>query len=161
MLAGLALLVAGLSMLGLLGRRAGPLAAWVASLWSQALGPLLSARPAGASLGAGMIVGLLPCPLVYAGLAAAAASGSPLAGALTLAGVALGTVPALGVLAMTGLALPSGWRQGLARAAGVLLLVVGTMTIARGAGLHAGHAHHAGHAQPTEAGSPPCHGGQP
>ena len=51
-------------------------------------------------------MGFLPCPLVYAGLAAAAASGSAAQGALILTGVALGTVPALTVVALFGSTIP-------------------------------------------------------
>ncbi len=158
LLAGLALLAAGLNLLGLLGRRAGAMADWAGSLWARALGPLLSSRPAGASLVAGLIVGLLPCPMVYAGLAAAAATGSALAGALTMAGVALGTLPALGLVALTGSVATVNLRRGLARAAGVLLVLVGVLTLARAGGLHAGHSHHAG---PAPAAAPCAHGAHP
>ncbi len=98
-------------------------------------------------------MGLLPCPLVYAGLAAAAASGSAAAGAGILAGVALGTLPALALVAAFGGALPRLARQRLARVAGALLLLAGLITLARGFELHqhhdhaattapAGHSHH-------------------
>ena len=93
----------------------------------------------------GMALGLLPCPLVYAGLAAAAASGTPAGGAVILAGVALGTVPALTAVALFGAAVPLRARAGLARAGGILLLAVALVTMARGFGLHAGHAGHGGH----------------
>jgi sulfite exporter TauE/SafE len=139
LLAAVALALAGLTMLGLGGRAGGWLAPALAPLWSRGLGPLLAARPAGASLVVGMAMGLLPCPLVYAGLAAAAASASALGGALTLAGVALGTVPALTLVALFGSTLPLGARQGLARAAGALLLVVALITASRGLGLHGHH----------------------
>jgi sulfite exporter TauE/SafE len=97
-----------------------------------------------------MAMGFLPCPLVYAGLAAAAASGSAAGGALILAGVALGTVPALTAVAIFGSAVPLGWRRALARGAGVLLVIVGLVTFARGLGgpeghAGAGHAHHQHH----------------
>jgi len=141
-LAGLALAAAGLTLLGLRGKSGDVLAARIAPLVHSLLGPLLAARPAGASLVIGMTLGFLPCPLVYAGLAAAAASGSAPQGALLLAGVALGTVPALTAVALFGSSVPLTWRRGLARGAGVLLLVVGAVTFTRGLGMHGGHEGH-------------------
>lgn len=144
--AGLALFAAGLTLLGLRGGPGGAVARLVAPLGARVTRPLLATRPTGFPLVVGMVVGFIPCPLVYAGLGGAAASGSALHGALILVGVALGTVPALAVAAAIGAAIPTGVRRGLAATAGVLLLAVGGVTIARGAGLHAGHGAHVGHA---------------
>ncbi len=134
--AGLGLVVAGLSLLGVFGRKQGPITAWAASLWARALGPLLSSRPAGTSLAAGVLVGWLPCPMVYAGVAAAAATRRPLEGALTMAAVALGTLPALTLVALTGSAVPVSLRRRLAPAAGALLVAVGALTLVRAGHLH-------------------------
>lgn len=142
LLAGIGLAAAGLTLLGLRGKSGDLLAARIAPLWHRLVAPLLQTRPAGSSLVIGMAMGFLPCPLVYAGLAAAAASGSAASGALILAGVALGTVPALTAVALFGSAVPLTWRRNLARGAGVLLVVVGAVTFARGMGMHAGHAGH-------------------
>lgn len=139
LLAGLGLAAAGLTLLGLRGRRGDLLATRIAPLWHRLMAPLLATRPAGSALLIGMAMGFLPCPLVYAGLAAAAATGSAARGALILAGVALGTVPALTAVALFGSAVPLGWRRVLARGAGVLLVIVGLVTFARGLGGHAGH----------------------
>ncbi|HEX6899252.1 MAG TPA: sulfite exporter TauE/SafE family protein [Thermoanaerobaculia bacterium] len=143
LLAGIGLAAAGLTLLGL-RRQAGEgfLATRVAPFWKRLLEPLLATRPAGSSLLIGMAMGFLPCPLVYAGLAAAAASGAPAAGALILAGVALGTVPALTAVALFGSAVPLHWRRVLARGAGILLVIVGLVTFTRGLGGHVGHAGH-------------------
>ncbi len=170
LVAGLAIVAAGLTLLGLRARAGSDwFAARVAPLLSQWLGPILAQRPRGSSLVIGMAMGFLPCPLVYAGLAAAVATGSAAAGAATLAGVALGTVPALTAVALFGQALPLGARRPLARAAGVLLLVVGLVTAWRGLGSHEHHGHaaaaagevappsghegHEGHAMPMPAAS--------
>jgi hypothetical protein len=139
LLAGAMLIAAGLALLGLRASRGGAAAAFLAPHLSRLMGPLLSARPRGAGLVVGLLMGFLPCPLVYAGLAAAAASGSAARGALILGGVALGTIPALGTLAVFGGLLGDGARRGLARAAGALLLVVGLVTLSRAFDLHAGH----------------------
>jgi sulfite exporter TauE/SafE len=144
LVAGAALGAAGLTLLGLRARGAGGASGrpgFGASLWRRLVGPLLARRPRGFSFAVGMAMGLLPCPLVYAGLAGAAASGSAPAGAAIMAGVALGTLPALVLVAASGTLVPAPLRQRLARVAGVLLLAVAAVTFARGlrpGGEHAG-----------------------
>jgi sulfite exporter TauE/SafE len=144
-LSGLALFAAGLTLLGA-WRGGDAVSRRLAPYFSRLVSPLLAARPNGFPLVIGMAMGLLPCPLVYAGLGAAAASGTPLSGALVMAGVALGTIPALALVAGLGTAVAAVWRRPLARVAGVLLIATEVVTIARGAGLHAGHSGHGGHA---------------
>lgn len=143
------LALAGLTLLGLRRSRPGAWTTRLASLWQRLLGPLLAERPAGAPLVVGLVMGSLPCPLVYAGLAAAAASGSAARGAAILGGVALGTVPALAAVALVGVSLSEGARRGLARAAGVLLLAMAVVTLVRGVGGHGGHGAHDPHAGPA------------
>lgn len=150
-----ALALAGLGLLGLRGSGASRLASWLGPWWSRLTGPLLAARPAGYPLVVGMVMGFLPCPLVYAGLAAAAATGNAGAGAATLAGVALGSMPALVLVAFSGPALSLAARRNLARLAGVLLLAAAALTLTRAAGLHAGHA--AGHAPAPASPAAPAH----
>jgi sulfite exporter TauE/SafE len=109
------------------------------SLWTRA------AR-AWASLGTGLLAldgpkrplllgafsGLLPCPLVYAFAAKAAASESPAGAIATMTALALGTVPALSVVAALGGG--SAVRQwgAAARAWGFALIVLGGWTMLRG-----------------------------
>jgi sulfite exporter TauE/SafE len=150
--------VAGLKLLGVSrGRPASSALFW--SFFSRLLSPLLSARPRGFALVVGLLMGFLPCPLVYAALGAAAASAHAAGGALILAGTALGTIPALLAVAAFGAAVPVAWRHGLARAAGALLLAVALVTLGRGLApglLHAGH-HRSNHGSSTgSAGSPAC-----
>lgn len=128
--AGLAALGAGLTLLGV-GSGGGALSRRIAPVWSRLFGPLLAARPAGFPLVVGMAIGLLPCPLVYAGLGAAAATGGAARGALVMAAVALGTVPALLVVAFAGSAFAAVWRRPLARIAGAILLATGILTLVR------------------------------
>lgn len=150
LIAALLLAVAGSTLLGLRSSRPSPWITRLASLWQRFLGPLLEERPAGSSLVVGLALGTLPCPLVYAGLAAAAASGSAAQGAATLAGIALGTVPALAAVALVGVTLTEGARRGLARTGGVLLLVMALVTMVRAFG-HEGHAGHGGQPAPQAA----------
>lgn len=83
----------------------------------------------------GLATGLLPCGLVYAALAIPVASGSPLAGALSMVAFGLGTVPALAAFSM-------GARRVFLRdlrsrrilAAGVLLLGLASVGMRQGMG---------------------------
>lgn len=157
----IAALALGSAGLTLLGRSRGTTSAWgaaIAPFWNRIFGPLLQARPAGFPLVVGLAMGLFPCPLVYAGLAAAAATASPGLGALTLAGVALGSIPALAAASIfTNFAsIPerTAWRNLMARTAGALLLVMAAVTLSRA--LPGGHGNHGvTTASPSGAGSPP------
>ena len=85
--------------LGLALGTASPLSALVA----RVAAPLFSSRTTTARYGLGLMLGLLPCGLLYGALAAAAGTGSAIDGALAMAAFALGTVPALIVVAWLGL----------------------------------------------------------
>lgn len=79
----------------------------------------------------GVMLGFLPCGLVYAALMMAATSGSPLAGAAGMALFALGTVPALVIAAAGGRALHR-WKpqliqplgRGLMALSGLMLIIL-------------------------------------
>jgi sulfite exporter TauE/SafE len=163
LVAGIAIVLAGLSLLGLRSTKGSTQMGPLGKLWGRFVGPLLAERPKGFSLVVGMAMGFLPCPLVYAGLAVAVATASAPAGAAIKAGVALGTVPALTLVAVSGSLFPAGLRTRLARVAGVLLLAVGAVTLTRGLGLHSGHAGYLGHDEQTmpaesPASAAPCPG---
>src|SRR5579859_3341138 len=70
--------------------------------------PLAARQPGGFKLG--LLLGLLPCGFLYAALAAAAATGSSLGGALAMASFGAGTVPALVSVALAGRAALARWR---------------------------------------------------
>jgi len=125
-----------------------PIEAAGANLWRR-LAPLarrlVPPRHAGQALALGALWGWLPCGLVYGMLAAAAASGTALNGALFMAVFGLGTAPA-----MVGLAWASGrggsWLTARRRRAlGWLLVVFGAWTAAtplmRMAGMHEHNGH--------------------
>ena len=73
------------------------------NLVARLAGPLSASRSAGARYGLGVVLGFLPCGLLYAALAAAAGTGSVLSGAIAMACFALGTVPALVAVGWGGL----------------------------------------------------------
>lgn len=80
----------------------------------------------------GMILGLIPCGLVYAAGAKAVATGSPLEGMLTMLFFGLGTVPALFTLGLSTELVSLHWRRRLYRLAAGLLIVFAVLTMLRG-----------------------------
>jgi hypothetical protein len=88
--------------------------------------------------GLGAVHALLPCPILYPVYLYALARGSPLAGAVSLAAVGLGTVPTLFVsgLAVGRLdALTPVTRARLHRVLGVVFVLLGYVPLAHGLGL--------------------------
>lgn len=70
----------------------------------------------------GVALGFLPCGILYAALAAAASTASPLFGALAMLCFGLGTVPALFAVGVLGAAAGHRFRRGLATLTPVVLL---------------------------------------
>lgn len=110
----------------------GPLAALEragARIW-RLLAPLrrrlLPVRGVGGAAAVGLLWGFLPCGLVYSALALALASGSPVAGALTMLAFGAGTLPAVVLLsALAGRAAALAPGSALRRACGVLVIAGG------------------------------------
>lgn len=96
-LAGLVMVYAGLSLLGWL--KEGSLTAWLPkNFFAKALGVRAGAKGRGPFVfgaRAGAVLGLLPCGLLFAAEAQAAATASALTGALVMVVFAQGTFPAL------------------------------------------------------------------
>ena len=127
-----------------------PITGFGGEVLTKALRDLGRAREPLAPLAFGIVNGFLPCPLVYGFLAQAAASGDAVPGMAVMAAFGLGTFPAM--LIMGGLdgwlrgrtAVPAGglgpvkaadssnWRQKASMAAGVLFVLFGLITLARG-----------------------------
>ena len=79
----------------------------------------------------GAINGLMPCGLVYAYLALAASSGSPLRGGLTMLSFGLGTLPILALIGC-GARLVAGFTRRTYRVAAWCVVLTGALSIARG-----------------------------
>ena len=94
--------------------------------WARRLGAFarpLFARPLGwRGYALGVALGFLPCGLLYGAVAAAAATGEPLIGALAMAAFALGTVPGLVAVGWLGHFAGRRWHGAAARIAPVLML---------------------------------------
>lgn len=82
---------------------------------------------------AGVMTGFLPCGLVYAFVALAAGTGSVLSGASVMATFALGTMPLMLVTGLGSSLLSATVRTRLLRLAACCVVVVGGITVARGA----------------------------
>ena len=103
---------------------------------------LLATPGSAAPLALGVANGLLPCPLVYAFLAKAAASAAVGPAVLTMLCFGLGTFPAMLFAGGVGRALAPTWRRQGVWLAGGFLLVLGLLTLTRGVlpmGSHGSH----------------------
>lgn len=94
----------------------------------------LSTRSPFASLPLGLLLGLIPCGLVYAPLIAAAGTGSVLSGAATMAALGAGTVPALLSFGTASSAVSGRLRSAMLRLAGLSLCLMGTVGLWRALG---------------------------
>jgi sulfite exporter TauE/SafE len=96
----------------------------------------------------GLFNGLLPCGLVYAALAMALASGEVPQAGLTMLAFGLGTVPAMMFVPVLMRKITPRTRGNILRIAGIILILLGLLTIVRGADwMHAGHHGQMGHEQ--------------
>jgi sulfite exporter TauE/SafE len=136
----LAIALEGLGAMRVLGERVGTT---VRTTVGHVLAPVLRAPSAAAPLAFGALNALLPCHLIYAFAAQAAATASPVSGTLVMAAFGLGTLPAMLGAGLLGHRLAPRLRAELSRAAAVLVLAFALLTIARGLGLLPGHAEHA------------------
>ena len=95
-------------------------------------GTLIRIGSAPSAFALGLLNGLLPCGLVYAVLASAAATGSPLRGALVMLVFGLSTIPALALTSGAARLARPLWRTRVARVGGVVMVLLGIMTMWRG-----------------------------
>lgn len=94
---------------------------------------MLRAPRLGSVVAAGVLNGFLPCGLVYAYLALAAAAGSVHQGALVMLLFGIGTVPALLMAGLSGTLVSVAARRRLFLVAAWCMMATGGMSIARGA----------------------------
>jgi sulfite exporter TauE/SafE len=126
---GTLLLAFGMAFLGFVPRR------WLEPSVGGAAALIARARRAsgpGFPFLLGLPIGLLPCGLLYPMYAAAAGTGSALSGATLLLTFGLGTVPLLAAFALALERVAQGARRNLVRAAGVAMLVLGSLMVWRG-----------------------------
>ena len=83
----------------------------------------------------GLINGLLPCGLVYVGLAGALALGNPLESAQFMAAFGLGTVPVMITIILAGDLISLQWRGKIRKLMPVMFAIMGALFILRGMNL--------------------------
>lgn len=131
LLAGCLLIVQGLISAGVMRR------AWI-GIGSGAcplhglLGAQLGARRPWNYFLAGVFTGLLPCGLVYAYLALAAATGTLLTGLATMVAFGLGTVPMMVAFGSGSAWLTVSWRTRVLKVAAWCVVFTGLLSLARG-----------------------------
>jgi sulfite exporter TauE/SafE len=91
----------------------------------NAFGPLLL----------GLINGLLPCGLVYVGLAGALALGNPISSAQFMAAFGLGTVPIMISIIFLGDLISLQWRTKIRKLMPIMFAIMGALFILRGMNL--------------------------
>ena len=137
--AGLLMVVMALQLFGYLQRLHGFTVNLGGSTLVVSLRNLLNSSSYTAPLAFGVFNGFLPCPLVYAFAAQAAASADSLSGMMTMVAFGLGTFPAMFIMGGVGQWLRPRWRQRGVQIAGMFILLLGLITIARGVYPFTGH----------------------
>jgi sulfite exporter TauE/SafE len=130
--AGLLMVLAGLQVAGLV--RELPTGSWFGprSPYGRAVEAVSHAPGLAAPFFLGSLTGLLPCPLVYAFLAAALSAGGVLAAAGTMAVLGATSVPALAAVGVLGAVASPLARRRIVRVAGVAVVGLGVVTVLRG-----------------------------
>ncbi|MEW6268709.1 MAG: sulfite exporter TauE/SafE family protein [Thermodesulfobacteriota bacterium] len=139
--AGVLIVLVGLEMLGLVGRVSARLAALTQRTLTRWLGGAISSPSPLAPLALGVFNAFLPCHLIYAFAARAAATASALEGALLMLAFGAGTLPAMLVLGATRVLARPALRARLSLASGALVLAFGVVTLLRGLLAGATHVH--------------------
>lgn len=96
---------------------------WWSAKVSRAARPLFSTPTGWRGYALGVMLGFIPCGLLYGALAAAASSGDPVAGAFGMIAFAMGTMPALLGVGIAGHLAGQRWSGIVAKVAPVLLLL--------------------------------------
>jgi len=148
--AGIAMLLTGVAMLGF-GLRPGFLNKFVLpKKIVRPVGALISSRSVQSKFGLGLLLGLLPCGLVYAALMKAVGTGSPLGGAVTLLAFGLGTSAAMVALGVGSSLITKKLARWGTTVAAVTIILLGAMVLIRSIrsphGMASGETHHHHHA---------------
>jgi sulfite exporter TauE/SafE len=102
-------------------------------VWSRLIGTLARRIERGSAFGEylfGLALGFLPCGLLYAAIAAAAASGRPAIGAAAMVAFGLGTAPVLMLIGVVGRAAGRRWNRAVTVAAPVLMTLNAALLLA-------------------------------
>jgi sulfite exporter TauE/SafE len=133
LVAGAVLVTIGLEMLGVIRGLTGRAAVLVQGTLGRSLRGVITSSSPAAPVALGVMNAFLPCHLIYAFAAQAAALASPLGGALVMLAFGAGTVPAMLGIGLAGDQLPGWLRLGADRAVAVLLVAYGMVIAVQGA----------------------------
>lgn len=134
-LAGILMVVVGLETLGFGSRLQRVAGRFVHTTIGQRLSGVMRAQSLAAPLAFGVFNAFLPCGLIYAFAARAAATASPIEGAATMLAFGLGTVPAMFLTGLAGNFVSLRLRSHLAATAAAAMVLFGAVTVARGFGV--------------------------
>ncbi len=101
-----------------------------AGLVQRLAAPLISSRRPAARYALGVVLGFLPCGLIYGALGAVAGTGSMLDGAVGMAAFSLGTMPALVAVGWGGVLLRRRWQGAIRWIASPLLAMSALLMLA-------------------------------
>ena len=130
-IAALFMFIVALELLGLLRQFTHRGAGLAQATVGRLLGGVMRSPSPAAPLALGVFNAFLPCQLIYAFAARAAATGSVVDGITTMLWFGLGTVPAMLTVGSARRWLPPALRGRLSLASGVLVLVLAAITLAR------------------------------
>jgi len=130
--AGLLMLIMALQLFGYLQRLHILTTGLGSNTLVSSLRALLNSRSRSATLAFGVFNGFLPCPLVYAFIAYAAASANIFSGMIIMASFGVGTFPAMILIGGLGQFINHHWRKRAVWVAGLFIMLLGLITILRG-----------------------------
>ena len=130
--AGLLMLIMALQLFGYLQRLHILTTGLGSNTLVSSLRALLNSRSRSATLAFGVFNGFLPCPLVYAFIAYAAASANIFSGMITMASFGVVTFPAMILIGGLGQFINHHWRKRAVWVAGLFIMLLGLITILRG-----------------------------
>ncbi len=139
--AGTVMVVLGLEMLGWTTGLTNRLAVIVNGAVARPLRGVIASPSPAAPLALGVLNAFLPCHLVYAFAAQAAASATPVAGMLTMLAFGAGTVPAMLGLGLFGGSVSARVRGGFDRFVAIALVAYGLILFGRAFLTGEGHVH--------------------
>ncbi len=129
--AGVFMILIGLQILGILRERTIPGFTPLYSFLKKAIASFIGYKSLAAPFYLGIFNGFLPCPLIYAFLFKATASGSPNQGALTMLSLGLGTIPTMFLLGSLGEIMTPRIRAKVNRVPGLVVIIFGIITLIR------------------------------
>ena len=131
-IAGLLMIVMALRLLGIYRHVPASWGRFGGVAFARILNTLVQSNQPSAAVALGVANGFLPCPLVFAFAAVAAASGSVFTGLVIMLAFGLGTFPAMLLMGNVGMMLSPLLRQRGVWLSGVFVFVIGLLTVARG-----------------------------